>query len=558
MVRSQVSWTLLALSAILLTPAMVVSPALADPAETAWQALLRENPNLDDATLGPLERAVLEVLTPEQHAAFIDGADPASLVLASSETLADFLERFATKGAVAEGLVYYPLPRCTALETWSATLGKMAANETRDFIVRGEATDLSDQGGSATGCGVPVAAEALMVNFRVSDHGSSTGQLRVYASDQSAGYPLINYQADTGLITTNASALDLCLAAACTSDFRVWTRNAEAHVRMDVLGYFAPLGTGGLNTSGTTTTADLTISGLDCSGNANGGTLTTDADGNVQCSDDDDGEQDLFATVDAPSGTDPVADAATDTLTLVEGGIVTITGDAATDTVTISADEVDGSISNELQNLFATVTGDAGSTTADAQADTLSVVGSGTVSTAVVGDTLTITGAGDGLGGHTATQNLDLSTFKLVGSGGSDGLSVAADGTVTIDGALVADGLNLDMGALQQQPGDPTLAGSLGLGGNPRSVSVSGRYAYVVSSGSGDLKIIDVSDPSTPSLAGSIVTGNPRSVFVSGRYAYVVGTGSGDLKIIDVTDPSAPSLGGSVGCGGSRVAVVLS
>ena len=453
MARSQTSSTLLAMGVALLNLAMAASPALANPAETAWDALLRENPNLDDATLGPLERAVLEVLTPEQHAAFVDGADPTRLVLASGETLADFLERFVTKGAVAEGLVYFPLPRCTVLETWSATLGKMADDERRDFVARGETTDLSDQGGSATGCDVPMAAEALMVNFRVSDFDSSTGQLRVNARDQSAGYPLIHYTADTGLIYTNSTALDLCLAAACTSDFRVWTKNAGAHVRMDVLGYFAPLGTGGLNTSGTTTTADLTITGLDCTGNSGGGALTTDANGNVQCSDDD---------------------------------------------------------------------------------------------------------AGDDLGDHTATQNLDLAGFKLVSSGGSDGLSIATDGTVTFDGSIVADGLNLDMGALQQQPGDPTLAGSLGLGGNPRSVSVSGRYAYVVSSGSSDLKIIDVSDPSNPSLAGSIVTGSPRSVFVSGRYAYVVGTGSGDLKIIDVADPSAPSLVGSVGVGGSPLSVFVS
>lgn len=45
-----------------------------------------------------------------------------------------------------------------------------------------------------------------------------------------------------------------------------------------------------LTTTGTTTTNALTISGLDCSGNANGGALTANALGAVTCSDDDGGE----------------------------------------------------------------------------------------------------------------------------------------------------------------------------------------------------------------------------------------------------------------------------
>ncbi len=397
----------------------------------------------DDSTIGPIERAMLEVLTPAQHAAFADGADPRSLVLASGETLAEFIDRQATKGLVTEGMVYFPVPRCTVLATWASLEGKMAVNETREFVVRGETTDLSDQGGSATGCGVPEAAESVMANFRVSDHRNRSGRLRVNASDQSAGYPLIHYRAGT---YTNASVLDLCLAAACPSDFRVRTQSAGAHVRMDLLGYFAPLGTGGLSTEGTTTTDALTISGLDCTAHAGGGALTTDASGVVSCSDDD---------------------------------------------------------------------------------------------------------AGDDLGSHTATQNLDLATFKLVGNGGSDGLSIAADGTATFDGAITAEGgIDLDMGTLQQQPGALSLTSSLSIGDSPLSVYVSGRYAYVVESGSDALEVIDVSDPSAPSLVGSLgIGGQPNSIFVSGRYAYVVDQGSDDLKVIDVSDPSAPSLAGSLGIG---------
>jgi len=75
-------------------------------------------------------------------------------------------------------------------------------------------------------------------------------------------------------------------------------------------------------------------------------------------------------------------------------GAPTAATDAATKAYVDAHADADSSSSNELQNLFATVSGDSGDTTADALADTLSVVGAGSVSTAVAGDTLTITGSG--------------------------------------------------------------------------------------------------------------------------------------------------------------------
>jgi len=108
-------------------------------------------------------------------------------------------------------------------------------------------------------------------------------------------------------------------------------------------------------------------------------------------------------------------------------------------------------------------------------------------------------------------------------------------------------------------PSAPALAGSLVLGTFPLSVHVSGRYAYVVDSGSNDLKVIDVSDPTTPVLAGNLVMGEtPISVYVSGRYAYVVDNDLDDLKVIDVSDPSTPSLAGSLPIGATPQSVFVS
>ncbi len=46
----------------------------------------------------------------------------------------------------------------------------------------------------------------------------------------------------------------------------------------------------------------------------------------------------VFATFDAPAGSDPVADSATDVLVLAKGRSVSVTGDSSTDTLTVAAD----------------------------------------------------------------------------------------------------------------------------------------------------------------------------------------------------------------------------
>lgn len=50
------------------------------------------------------------------------------------------------------------------------------------------------------------------------------------------------------------------------------------------------------------------------------------------------------------------------------------------------------------------------------------------------------------------------------------------------------------------------------------SLFVAGRYAYVGDAFSDDLKVIDISDSSSPSIVGSGGYGSYRSFFVAGRY----------------------------------------
>lgn len=221
--------------------------------ESAWQALVLEHPGLgaaelaEDLGIGWLERTVLEALTPEQHEAFVAGADPATLWLDAGETLADLLARTVDEEGMSTGMVYYPLPACSLIDTSLSPQGSMTVGEIRTFLARGD-IDLSPQGGPVTGCGVPSEAGSVIANFQV-DAGvgaAAKGRLKAWPSDLPLPASwLVEYQSTpTRLRYNNAVALPLCSVGACPSDLKIRTEALGAEVRVVVVGYFAP-GPGG-------------------------------------------------------------------------------------------------------------------------------------------------------------------------------------------------------------------------------------------------------------------------------------------------------------------------
>jgi hypothetical protein len=79
-------------------------------------------------------------------------------------------------------------------------------------------------------------------------------------------------------------------------------------------------------------------------------------------------------------------------------------------------------------------------------------------------------------------------------------------------------------------------------------VKVSGSYAYVAAGASG-LLVVDISNPSNPSIVGSVATTNARDVdlydYGGGvKYAFVA-DGAGKLRAINVTNPAAPVIAGT-------------
>ncbi|MBP6855670.1 MAG: DUF2341 domain-containing protein [Candidatus Pacebacteria bacterium] len=84
-------------------------------------------------------------------------------------------------------------------------------------------------------------------------------------------------------------------------------------------------------------------------------------------------------------------------------------------------------------------------------------------------------------------------------------------------------------------------------GGDPdelRKVFYLDGYAYVTHSHDQKLYIVDVSNPVSPSITGSVATGDGAfAVFVKGNYAYVGGCFVGSsLKVIDVSNKTSPSV----------------
>ena len=132
---------------------------------------------------------------------------------------------------------------------------------------------------------------------------------------------------------------------------------------------------------------------------------------------------------------------------------------------------------------------------------------------ALAGTLLSITGG----------NSVDLSTLPF-----GDGNSLdAADGSQTDVLTVDNDGnLSLAGGTFLQTSISPTSAGSISDGSlnTARFVYVSGKYAYVAASEADSLTIVDVSDPSSPAISGSVSDGGvlldgARSVYVSGKYA---------------------------------------
>jgi hypothetical protein len=228
---------LVAIAIVLLCPADLPGSEPDDGLWSAWDALLLESPSAaDDPVITPLERQVLAALSPEQAAAYRSGDDPSSIYVGDGMTLAEVIAKALGTGSQLD---YVPVPQCPLADTQA--VGDMAAGETRLFAASGD--DLSLQGGSSSGCGIPADAAAVLVAFRLRrPSGAGNGRLKAWArGDVVPSTVILDYRDTADALRFNATAVvELGEPNAQGRQFKVRTVNVGARVSIDVFGYYTP------------------------------------------------------------------------------------------------------------------------------------------------------------------------------------------------------------------------------------------------------------------------------------------------------------------------------
>jgi hypothetical protein len=142
------------------------------------------------------------------------------------------IDGYFVPAGTPSALAFYPLTPCRIADTRNATgpLGgpSLSAKSSRAFPVQ-----------SST-CGIPSTAQAYSLNVTAVPHGS-LGYLTTWPTGQPQ--PAVStLNAPTGAITANAAIVP----AGTGEEISIYVTNAT-DVVLDVNGYFAPPGTGGLS-----------------------------------------------------------------------------------------------------------------------------------------------------------------------------------------------------------------------------------------------------------------------------------------------------------------------
>jgi len=91
-------------------------------------------------------------------------------------------------------------------------------------------------------------------------------------------------------------------------------------------------------------------------------------------------------------------------------------------------------------------------------------------------------------------------------------------------------------------PINPSQVSSLALPGKAIAVAVRDHIAYIVCGHSSSFQVVDCANSASPQLLASLPTaGFGRRVVLDGDYAYIC-VNYGGLQVVDVSDPSAPSI----------------
>ncbi|MGH1346055.1 MAG: LVIVD repeat-containing protein [Nannocystales bacterium] len=142
---------------------------------------------------------------------------------------------------------------------------------------------------------------------------------------------------------------------------------------------------------------------------------------------------------------------------------------------------------------------------------------------------------------------LDAATLEVIGRMEVPGDQPGVEGVaVSGDYAYLADwssGLHVyDI----SNPSVPAHAGFVSTGGFPSAVAVAGDYAYVAeSTNGGALRVVDISDPTSPQLVSTLATSQTFDIEIHGDLAFLADGstfGVGGMRIVDISDPNTPTI----------------
>jgi len=201
----------------------------------------------------------------------------------------------------------------------------------------------------------------------------------------------------------------------------------------------------------------------------------------------------VFGTIAVAGQSSINADTTTDTLTVAGGNGITVTTDAASDTLTIST---------STQSLFETFVADSGTTTANSATDTLTVTGGSGISTSITGDTLTIAYTGAGSGQSDEFSNIAVgvpgNNSMLIADDPNDILYINGGAGITITASGTGTGSNVDQITIENA--SPNVVQNVF-----QTIQVDGAATTTANSATDTLTIQGGTDITT-SLNGDVVT----------------------------------------------------
>ena len=132
-------------------------------------------------------------------------------------------------------------------------------------------------------------------------------------------------------------------------------------------------------------------------------------------------------------------------------------------------------------------------------------------------------------------SNPQITSFEIPGF--ATDVAISEDGNTAVVTAIIPSNIYiLDI----TDPSSPTIIGSKTLGGMAMEVAISGNLALIMNTNPASMQTVDISNPSSPELLeGSISLRSASDVTLSGNTAYV-SDGKYGFKIIDISDPENP------------------